>query len=114
MKDNGQGYFLAKGSILNKVIVKAREAIEVGRKLPFFKYLSIVFFFGKTNFFEKILSFLIFDIYLYLGIFINICMSFWAWYLLLTQPLGRFSLLVAVSVYVCVSVCPPPPLKKNK
>ena len=40
--------FSAKGSLLIEVLVKALEAVEVGGKSPFFKYLSIIFFFGKT------------------------------------------------------------------
>ena len=50
----GQGYFfLQKGSLLIKVLVKALEAVEAGGKSPFFKYMSTIFFFGKTNFFLK-------------------------------------------------------------
>ena len=53
MKDNGQGYIFVNGSLLIKVLVKALEAVEAGQKSPFFKYLSIIFFFVKTKFFER-------------------------------------------------------------
>ena len=48
MEDNEQGYLFVKVSWLIKVLVKALDAVEVGGKLPFLKYLSIIFFFGKT------------------------------------------------------------------
>ena len=32
-----------------KILVKALEAVEVLGKLPFFKYLSIIFFLEKPN-----------------------------------------------------------------
>ena len=38
--------FFVKGSLL----VKALEAIKVRGKLPFFEYLSIIFFLAKHNF----------------------------------------------------------------
>ena len=48
MKDNGQGCLFEKESLLVKVLVKALEAFEVRGKSLVFKYLSIIFFFGKT------------------------------------------------------------------
>ena len=49
MKDNGQGYLFCKRFfLLIYVPVKALEAVETGQKLPFFKYISTIFFFGKT------------------------------------------------------------------
>ena len=44
----GKAIFFVKGSLLGKVLVKALKAVEVGEKLPFFQYLSFIFFFGKT------------------------------------------------------------------
>ena len=46
----GKAIFFVKGSILIKVLVKDLEALEVGGKSPFFKYLSIIFFLAKLNF----------------------------------------------------------------
>ena len=43
MKNNGQGYLFCKGSLSIKVLVKALEAVEAGRKSPTFKYLVIVY-----------------------------------------------------------------------
>ena len=53
MKDNGQGYLFCKTTFID---LKAVEAVEDGQKSPFspfFKYLSIIFFFVKTKFFER-------------------------------------------------------------
>ena len=44
----GEAIFFVKWSLLIKVLVKALDAVEDGRKSPFFKYLSIIFFYGKT------------------------------------------------------------------
>jgi hypothetical protein len=33
--------------------VKALEAVEAGQKSPFLKYMSTIFFFGKTKFVES-------------------------------------------------------------
>ena len=44
----GKAIFFVKGPSSVKIIVKALEAVEVGGKLPLFKYLSIIVFFGKT------------------------------------------------------------------
>ena len=41
----GKAIFFVKGSLLVKVLVKALEAVEVGGKSPFFKYLSVVGFY---------------------------------------------------------------------
>ena len=49
----GKAIFFGKGSSLTLVPVKALEAAEVGQKSPFFKYMSTIFLFGKTKFFEK-------------------------------------------------------------
>ena len=46
----GKAIFFVKGSLLIKVLVKVLEAVEAGQKLPFFKYLSIIFFFVRTYF----------------------------------------------------------------
>ena len=55
MKDKEQGYcFFVKWSLLIKVLVKALEAIEAGQKSPLFKYLLIIFFVGKTRFFDSL------------------------------------------------------------
>jgi hypothetical protein len=53
MKDNGQGYLFCKTTFIDLNLVKAVEAVEDGQKSPFFKYLSIIFFFVKTKFFER-------------------------------------------------------------
>ena len=47
---------LVKGCLSIKVLVKALEAVEAGKKLPFFKYLLPIFFFGKTLFFKILLT----------------------------------------------------------
>ena len=52
MKDNGQGYLFCKTIFIDLNFVKAVEAVEDRQKSPFFKYLSIIFFFVKTKFFE--------------------------------------------------------------
>ena len=49
----GKAIFFVKVSLLIKVLVKALEVIEAGRKSPIFKYQLIIFFFGKTKFFER-------------------------------------------------------------
>ena len=48
----GKAIFFVKGSLLTSVPVKALEAAEAGQKLQFFKYMSTIFLFGKTKFFE--------------------------------------------------------------
>ena len=53
MKDNGQGYLFCKTTLIDLNLVKAVEAVEDGLKSPFFKYLSIIYFFVKTKFFER-------------------------------------------------------------
>ena len=53
MKDNGQGYLFCKTTFIDLNLVTAVEAVEDGQKSPFFKYLSIIFFFVKTKFFER-------------------------------------------------------------
>ena len=45
--------FFVKGSLLMWVPVKALEAVQAGQKSPLFKYMSTIFFFGKTKFFES-------------------------------------------------------------
>ena len=53
MKDNGRGYLFCKRVFIDLSPVKALEAVEARQKLPFFKYMSTIFFFGKTKFFES-------------------------------------------------------------
>ena len=44
----GKAIFFVKGPLSIKILVKALEAVEVEGKSPFFKYPSIIVFFGKT------------------------------------------------------------------
>ena len=44
----GKAIFFVKGSLFIEVPVKALETVEAGQKSPFFKYMSTIFFFGKT------------------------------------------------------------------
>ena len=44
----GRAIFFVKGSLFISVPVKALEADEAGQKSPFFKFMSTIFFFGKT------------------------------------------------------------------
>ena len=44
----GNAIFLVKGDSSINIPVKVLEAVEVCGKLPFFKYLSIIVFFGKS------------------------------------------------------------------
>ena len=48
----GKAIFFVKGSLLIKVLVKEIEAVEAGRNSPFFKDLSIIFFFLQNLLFE--------------------------------------------------------------
>ena len=50
----GKAVFFVKGSLFIWVPVKALEAVEAGQKSQFFKYMSTIFFFGKTNLFERL------------------------------------------------------------
>ena len=49
----GKAIFFVKQPSLIQILVKALEAVEDGQKSPCFKYLSIIFFFVKTKFFER-------------------------------------------------------------
>ena len=53
MKDNGQGYLFCKRVFIDFSPVKALEAVEAGKKSPFFKCMSTIFFFCNTKFFER-------------------------------------------------------------
>ena len=50
----GKAVFFVKGSLFIQVLVKALEAVETGQKsLFFFKYMSTIFFFGKTEYLKE-------------------------------------------------------------
>ena len=46
----GQAILFVNGFLLITVLKKALEAVDAGQKLLFFKYLLIIFLFGKTLF----------------------------------------------------------------
>ena len=59
----GKAIFFGKGSLLNKILVKALEAVKAGQKWPFFNFSLLI----KLNFFyrdKNLLDFLDFDLIL--------------------------------------------------